>query len=264
MTDRNKSLTAVVCGMPFSGTTYLSRIICSHPNIDSGFECGLLFENSPRDFHRRKKFYGWMMSNNVPYNWKLSQEDMNYICNTDNFYEAYDRIVDRCHLFNDNVNKIIDKTPAYIYRLRGIMTNVDRTPFIVIRKEPDFQFSSYKNRGKTIDEFAKLYRRQHNSISRVKRIPILSKRLLIVNFDDLHTDLNGSLEKLFDFISQFSNIEFDINRMKSLMEESIQSDIKSNVKKLRKKFDYQTAKKNFRDSFTSYESRILEQLTELE
>ena len=68
-------LAAVVCGIPFSGTTYLSRMITSHPLIDSGFECGLLFGESPKEFSKKApKFYKWMMSNEVPYNWKLSNK----------------------------------------------------------------------------------------------------------------------------------------------------------------------------------------------
>jgi len=256
----NNKLVAVVSGMPFSGTTYLSRIICSHPNIDSGFECGMLFEESPKLFTKRKKFYNWMMSHEKPYNWKLSSEEMNYICDTDSFYTAYDRIVETCHLFTQNkANLIIDKTPAYIYRLRNIMTKIDKTPFIIVKKDPIYQYSSYKNRGKNMDDFITLYKKQIASINRILNRPILKNRLLIVNFADLHTRRERSIEEIFSFISNFSNINFSITMIPAMIE-SIESDITSNVKKLRKKYNYKTELMLSKTNLTNHELSVLTEL----
>lgn len=38
-------LAAVVTGLEHSGTTYFSRLLNSHPNISSGFECGIFLGN---------------------------------------------------------------------------------------------------------------------------------------------------------------------------------------------------------------------------
>lgn len=259
---QNDKLVAVLCGMPFSGTTFLSRIICGHKKIDSGFECGMLFEESPREFIKRKKFFGWMMSHERPYNWKLTEEEMSYICDTEDFYEAYSRITEKCHLYSEDVNRIVDKTPAYIYRLRGIMTKVDRTPFIVVQKDPDFQYSSYKNRGRTLEEFSELYKKQMESIHRVQNRPVLNKRLLVINFRDLNENLEESIEKLFAHIQKFTTLKYDHESMVDSIIKNTTLDIKSNRKKLRKKFDYHKEKELFDKSFTPFEKEKLNHLRE--
>ncbi len=43
-------LFALVCGFEKSGTTLLNEILRRHPGVDSGFECGFLLGQSPRDF----------------------------------------------------------------------------------------------------------------------------------------------------------------------------------------------------------------------
>lgn len=264
MSKSKNSIIGVACGMPFSGTTYLSRIICSHPKIDSGFECGLLFEQSPKFFSKREKFYNWMMSDQKPYNWKLSKEEMQYICDTDDFYEAYSRIVEKCHLFKKpNIDLIIDKTPAYIYRLMNIMKKLPQTPFILIKKNIEFQYSSYKNRGRSLEEFENLYRKQHNVVNRVKNRPILNKRLLVLDFHEVQTDLEKTINTIFRFIQEYSEIEFNPKMIPSMIE-SINSDVKSNQKKLRKKFDYNTEIKNFKNNFTNYEKTKLQELMDLD
>lgn len=258
----NHKLVAVLCGMPFSGTTFLSRIICGHKQVDSGFECGLLFEESPRVFNKRKKFYNWMMSHDKPYNWKLSEEDMLYVCDTEDFYESYSRIVEKCHLYDDKVNRIIDKTPAYIYRLRNTMTKVSETPFIVIQKDPDFQYYSYKNRNRTLDEFTELYKKQIESLQRVINRPILNNRLLIINFKDLNEQLEDSTNKIFTHIKKFTNLEYNHDLMIEDIINNTTLDIKSNQKKLRKKFNYDKEKQLFDKSFTPFEKERLNYLRE--
>jgi len=257
----NENLVAVVCGMPFSGTTFLSRIISSHPSIDSGFECGMLFEESPKLFKNRKKFYSWMMSHERPYNWKLTEAQMEEICDTDDFYEAYARIIKHCHLYSEKVNLIVDKTPAYIYRLRSIMTKVSKTPVILVVKNPDFQYHSYKNRGRTIEEFKDLYEKQMSSINRVLNRPILKEKLLIINYFDLQNDLPQSIEKIFNHINKFHEVNFDKEKMLNDMLESINSDINSNQKKLRKRFDFKETLNSYKEDFTKEENEILDELS---
>ena len=52
-------LACIVTGMERSGTTYLSRIIMSHPKIWSGFECGVLLGNI-NNFYKNKPFCEWI------------------------------------------------------------------------------------------------------------------------------------------------------------------------------------------------------------
>jgi hypothetical protein len=261
---QKRSLVAVVCGMPFSGTTFLSRIICSHPLIDSGFECGILFEHSPREFKSRIKFYNWMKSYDPPYNWKLSEEDMLYITDTDNFYEPYDRIVERCHLFKDNDKQfIVDKTPAYIYKLARTMRKVPDTPFIIIKKPLHFQYKSYKARGQSIDKFLNLRDKYNRAITNVLDRPKLKRRLLIVDFDELNQDISATVETIFSFIENFQPIGFSTN-MIPLVLSNLENDITSNKKKLRKKYNYSSSRNEREFGFTQEEISKLNQFALLQ
>jgi hypothetical protein len=46
----NKPLAAIVCGFPNGGTTLISEILRTHPELDSGFEGGFLLSEQPSKF----------------------------------------------------------------------------------------------------------------------------------------------------------------------------------------------------------------------
>ena len=92
--------------------------------------------------------------------------------------------------------------------------------------------------------------------------PILNKRLLVVNFKDLNENLYESILKIFTHIQKFTTLEYDHETMVEDIIKNTTLDIKSNQKKLRKKFDYKKEKQLFDKTFTSYEKEILNELRE--
>lgn len=255
--NQNK-LVAVVCGMPFSGTTYLSRIITSHALINSGFECGLLFGNAPQDFPvKAEKFYGWMMSNEAPYNWNLNKKQMDDVCSQSKFYDAYSKIVEHCELFVGEKRYVLDKTPAYVYNLTHIMRKVPETPFIVVSKNIYYQYYSYKKRGVGLAEFCDLYRNYKDSILKVSGLP-LRKRILNVEFKNLIKCQGKSYTQIFKHISKFNS---EISFSKALypeMKVKLTEDIDSKKKKLRKAYNIDSEIKSCKESLTEMEIKILD------
>lgn len=256
---RDNKLAAVVCGMPFSGTTYLSRIITSHAKIDAGFECGLLFGENPSDFkNAAPKFYEWMISEEHPHNWKLSAEQMREICDVDNFYKGYENIVSKCHLFKGEKSYVLDKTPAYIYNLTNIMRKVPETPFVVIRKNIFLQYHSYKKRNIPLEEFVESYKIYYESLNRALALP-LRKRLLVLEFEETMKYQGKTFIKVFKFLNKFnSNISFSTDLFAE-MKSKLQKDIDSKNKKLRKKFDFAKELISCKKDISESEIQILEE-----
>ncbi len=256
----NSPLAAVVCGMPFSGTTFLSRLICAHPAIDAGFECGLLFGKAPKNFPESGRFYEWMMDKKPPYNWKLTQGQMDEICAQPNFYDAYSLIVQYCHLFQDNEKRfVLDKTPAYVYQLKQTMRKVPETPFIVIQKEKLHQYYSFKKRDQSMTFFEERFVSSAQAISEAEALPGLSRRLLVLPFEEVVTYPAKTYRKIINFLERFNEkIRFEKSQVE-LLNKSLKEDM-SGKKKLRKRFSMEDERNKLFQTLSDQEIKYVETL----
>ncbi len=133
-------LVAIICGFEKSGTTLLNEILRRHPDLDSGFEGGLLLGNSPRDFRYYQPYYAYFRRT-----WKLSREDVLYICDTDAWSESYRRARERCPFITNKKSFIFDKTPIYMRHLSEVLAKVPGVPAIVNVRDPRALFLSWAN-----------------------------------------------------------------------------------------------------------------------
>ncbi len=83
----------VIGGVEHSGTTLLSDIFRQVPGLDSGFEVGVLLCNTPKEFRTFKPFIDQM-----PAGWGLTEEDLDYICDTDSFQDFYERLYEKSQI----------------------------------------------------------------------------------------------------------------------------------------------------------------------
>ena len=255
----NQSLVAIVCGMPFSGTTYLSRLICAHPAIESGFECGMLFGKSPGDFKSTGRYYEWMMDHKPPYNWKLNQEQLDEVCADADFQAAYAKIVEHCELFNGEKQFILDKTPAYVYKLKEVMTKTPGVPVILVKKETMHQAYSFKKRKQSMDFFVSRYKAAELSKEETMADASLRKRILIIDFQDLIAYPGKSYRKIISFIARFNpSIEFNTDQIPELSK-SLKADMQGN-KKLRKTYSLEDEYERMKAALDENEMNIVTQL----
>lgn len=133
-------LVAIVCGFEKSGTTLLNEILRRHPDLDSGFEGGLLLGSSPRDFKQYQPYYAYFRKT-----WELSREDMLYICDTDAWGESYRRARERCPFITNKNSFIFDKTPIYMKHLSEVMAKVPGLPCVVNVRDPRALLLSWAN-----------------------------------------------------------------------------------------------------------------------
>lgn len=191
-------LVGIVTGLEHSGTTYLADLIKSHPQINGGFECGVLLGDNPADFPSVKPFYQWMQKARHPSHWGITPQAMKEILAADNWNDMYKRIIQYSPLFNGPVTWLLDKTPRYMPILDKVMAAV-KVPVIVVFKETDFQYLSYKSRNiSLLDYFA---RYQHYYTGFFNAYDKYAKRILMVPHTTLCKKPGDVLMQVYKFLN---------------------------------------------------------------
>jgi len=142
--------------MEHSGTTWLADLIRGHPNINSGFECGVLLGASPADFPQIHPFYEWMLKAKNPSHWAVTPDKMARVIAAPDWDTMYARIMESSPLFDAQTPFLLDKTPAYMPILKDILKKVS-APIIVIYKPILYQYTSYKKRNISLADFVNRY-----------------------------------------------------------------------------------------------------------
>jgi len=136
----------VICGLEHSGTTLLSDIFRQIPELDSGFEVGVLLADSPKEFPNIQPFYRNMLDG-----WKIEESDLLDICNTDSFSDFYNGLQEKSKVLKSTTQNIFDKTPRYFAKLFECYETI-KLPFIATYKDPrSIVFSDFKRTGKGTD-----------------------------------------------------------------------------------------------------------------
>jgi hypothetical protein len=136
--------------MEHSGTTYVNKIINSHSEIFSGFECGILLGNLQK-FEEVKSFSNLLSGHS--FHFGLPQDYIKHIkkCNYDNIYDYIQN--NKGSFYKDSkIQNLIkkskyfsDKTPCYIYTLENIYNKIAhlKIPIIITLKSYDEIYKSW-------------------------------------------------------------------------------------------------------------------------
>ena len=199
-------LFAIITGMERSGTTIVSALIMSAPNLYSGFECGLLEAAKPSEFRQVSPFFDWM-TGPTPYErlWALTDEQRETLVGHSCHAEQYIQLQKDSPLFHKHNNTqswIVDKTPRYIYNLLSIMDRTQGVPVIVTKKTPKEQIASWRKRS-DMPEFdvqatIKLVRKVNRMI--VQAQAKYPGRIHVVNSTELMLHPDAVMEAAFDFL----------------------------------------------------------------
>ncbi len=184
----------IVTGMEHSGTTYLSDLLKSHPRISGGFEGGMLLGNRPADFPNIDPFYEWMQKAKNPTQWAVSTEKMRFVTAASTWPDMYRRIMASSPLFADAADILLDKAPPYMPVLDQIMKKVS-FPVIVIYKPILYQYTSYKKRDFTLEDFILHYTHYFGGF--FKAWKSFSSRMLLVPHGELTRNPREMLQRLF-------------------------------------------------------------------
>lgn len=201
-------LKALICGFEHSGTTLVSEILRQHPQLDSGFEGGFLLNNSIHDFCSTEPFF-----TNLKEGWGVNDDDLKYICNTEEWPDVYRRLRERANLIKNKDVFIFDKTPKYMQVLPSVLQKVPNVSCIVMVR--DFRavfWSSFKRTGLTIEEwYEKIFPITVNHILSYCKgwqqaiEKKLINRMMLVKYENLCLNRHEETVKIFNFI----DLDFD-------------------------------------------------------
>jgi len=200
----DRDILCVVTGLPHSGTTYLSKVLASNPDIMTGFECGILLDDLAR-YPKVLPWYTWMQESADRGQWGITPEHMAEICAADSHIAAYGLIKKYAgeigapqvrHCFSD-AKYLIDKTPEYIFKLDRVMGRV-QLPFVVIEKEITSQHGSYKRRGLSTLWFVYDYLRAAHGLRMAQKK--YGSRILVVHHRELVANREKVLKTVYDFL----------------------------------------------------------------
>ena len=197
----------VICGIEHSGTTLVSDLFRQVPQVDSGFECGVLLGDTPRAFPEMQPF-----AQNILGGWKITREDLVSSCDTDDFKQFYENLRSKCRSLKPDTKDIFDKTPRYLARLAECLKKMP-VPFIVMFKDPRALVYSDFTRSKQADfdpwfegyAPAKLaYMR--GLYANYDKAPALGSAVLTMSLEKLCMEPRKSCEALF----RHCGYEFDL------------------------------------------------------
>lgn len=198
------TLKAIVCGYEKSGTTLLNEILRRHPALDSGFECGILFGNSPREFRKYQPYCAFFRKT-----WQLQKEDLRYICATDDWDECYRRARERSPLIVDKSVYLFDKTPGYMRVLPSVLAKVPGVPCVVSVRDPRALMLSWANwSGFSDDPEVWLLENFEQNLERflsyargyAQARELYPQRLFLSQFEQLCSEPEAQLQAIFQFI----------------------------------------------------------------
>ena len=199
----------VICGVEHSGTTLISDLFRQSPDVDTGFEVGVLLGSSPRRFPKVRPY-----AQNILNGWDITPEELSFCCDAESFIDFYDRLQNTSRVLKASTLRIFDKTPRYLAYLDSCLKKVP-APFVLTYKDPRaIVFSDFKRSGQEdfdtwFESYALIklgYLRQlyTNYRSRAAR----SKRVLRVSLEHLCLNPRVASEQIFSHCGEVFSLEY--------------------------------------------------------
>ena len=124
----------IVGGYERGGTTVIQHILANHPELDSGFESGLLLAPTPIEFLNPE--YHEYNRSLIRHGWGVTEEELrDYILATDSWSLVYRRLREKSRVIKDKSATLFDKTPRYMAKLADVLerTNYEVPAVIIVR-----------------------------------------------------------------------------------------------------------------------------------
>jgi len=207
------SVQFVVCGLEHTGTTLLSDLFRQIPNLDSGFEIGVLLTKSPSDFLTLQPFAKHMLVG-----WQITEQDMEHICSQPDHESFYVALKEKSNLIANKSDSIFDKTPRYLSELSQCLQRSEK-PFVASYKDPraivhsDFKRAQKSGEGDV--EFFEWYEgyvsAKRRYVSMCYKEHILNKdnpRVEFIALEDLALNARNSMERLFSHVGYEFSLDY--------------------------------------------------------
>ncbi|MDO9526093.1 MAG: hypothetical protein Q7J57_11270 [Gemmobacter sp.] len=129
----------LLCGFEHGGTTLLSEVFRTN-GYRSGFECGILYADTPSNFREHKQYF-----NQLARGWRVSSEVVNEAITKD--FRGFYKVLLSSSLKALGNGLFFDKTPGYMSRLGRVLSTTDFIRrAVVIHRDPRAVFVSQASR----------------------------------------------------------------------------------------------------------------------
>lgn len=206
-TDFRKAskLFAIVTGMMHSGTSILSQLLMSAPDVYGAAECGLLEAKTPSDFVNIDPFYDWVVGTDAGGHWALDEGSRDKIVNARCDAEMYATLRTYSPLYHYGMNKdsmILDKTPGYMLHLVDVMDRTPGVPIVVTQMtEEDTRKALDKRYSNNPDLMARVLRQIQKNEEQLKlSLAKYPDRIHITNTSRWYEDPDEVLQSTYDFL----------------------------------------------------------------
>ena len=205
------SLAFLICGLEHSGTTMVSDLFREHPDVDSGFECGVLLCSKPSDFLTYEPF-----CNHMIVGWGIDQSDFESACSAPTFEEFYSELFRFSSLIKEkSARNIFDKTPRYITDLGRVQQRSNR-PIIAVVKDPrSLALSDFKRSKYSVDQIDQWYEGWVEPKKAYMRSAYLGYQYawqddhcFVVRLEDICFDARNTVTAIYDFVGLEFKSEF--------------------------------------------------------
>jgi hypothetical protein len=205
-------LFCLIAGFERGGTTLLLNILKQHPNLDAGFEGGLLLAKSPKDFINKDPYFTMLHRG-----WKINKEYLiQALSNSPEWMDAYRNIINLSSILKNKNVQIIDKTPKYLENLPQITKKVPQIPCIVIVRDPRSVIWSWAKRmdssiniKKSCERYLRYYCGWKNTINK--------NRIYLIKYESLCLNPEAEIQKLFNFLK----LDYSTNYLKIVYNKNI-------------------------------------------
>jgi Sulfotransferase family len=202
MIDPDGSNILFIIGGPRSGTTWLHRLIASHPEVCTGQESNLfLFYISPliRSWDSEEKYFDERGPNGLC----CYVTDEQYMKNVSTFASS-------ClgNLPIDGKKYFLEKTTSHVCSAENIVRTFPKTKIVLIHRHPFEVVPSLIKAGKSwgrgwaptsVIRAVRMWRRYARCTIRAIQ-NVSTDHLITLSFDDLRSDPERTLKEIYDFL----------------------------------------------------------------
>jgi len=210
-TTMQPELSFLICGLEHSGITMASDLFREHPEVESGFECGVLLCKNPQEFLSFTPF-----RNHMAVGWGIEESDLTYACEAPNYEIFYQRLFERSKIVQAKHPKFVfDKTPRYVTQLKTVQSRLDLPAIVLIKDPRSLALSDFKRSGKKSEEIDRWYENWKNpkllymrSAYEGYQYAWESDRCIVIRLEDVCFNAKATVASMFDFANLDFNCEY--------------------------------------------------------
>jgi hypothetical protein len=238
----------LICGLEHSGTTLISDLFRQLPEIDSGFEVGVLLRDSPAAFRDLQPFADNMLSG-----WGIDETTFEHCCAAPDFETFYARLMAASTVLAPDTRAIFDKTPRYLSDLEAVLDR-SNVPVVIGYKDPRAMvcFDFKRARDEDFDSWYADYKpRKLRYVQKCYRQFMAHRdnpRVTTVGLEELAMNARATMQRMFAHVGERFELSYaviDTLRYDNVKSRTVSADIA---------FEYMT------DLITNAKARIIKGL----